>query len=144
MNVHPRREHVGIPRQRQRGQVAAVGAAVNPDPIRIDAGLRAEKGGRRLNVAILSGTARAGVRWLMEVVSIADAQPVVHGQNDEPAARQILIERIGVGVIVRVVPPQQHLPRRTTVDVDDRGLPRAPATGGGGLEQLPVNSQPIG
>src|SRR6266576_6306077 len=77
----------------------------------------------------------------MEIISVTDAKPVIHRQHDESAARQILIERVGVGVIVRVVPSQQHLSRRTTVYEHDRGFPVSAAWR---LEQLSVNGQPIG
>src|SRR2546426_12799211 len=77
----------------------------------------------------------------MKVVSVADAQPVIHGEDDEPAARQILIERVGVGVIVRVVPSQQHLSWRTAVYVHNGGFTRARVTGS--LEQMAVNGQPV-
>jgi len=52
VNVHAGREHIGVPRQGQRGQVAPVGAAVNPDAARIDARLRPEISRCRLNVSV--------------------------------------------------------------------------------------------
>src|SRR5207247_3416587 len=100
----------------------AIGAAVNPDPARIHAGQHAEIRGRCLNVSTLGRATRTGIGWLMEVKAITDAEPVVHREHDEPATRQVLIQRVGVRVIVRVVPTQQHLPRRTAVNIHDSGF----------------------
>ena len=77
----------------------------------------------------------------MEIVAVPDAESVVHREDDEPTAREILIERVGVRVIVRVVPAEQHLPRWPTVDVDDGRLSRVPTARC--FEQLPVDGQTV-
>src|SRR6266511_3865054 len=77
----------------------------------------------------------------MEVKAIPDAEPVVHREHDEPATRQILIQRVGVRVIVRVVPAQQHLPRWTAVNIHDGGFASGPSRY---FEQLSVDRQSVG
>src|SRR4029077_1683757 len=87
--------------------------------------------------------ARARVWGFVKIVAVTDPQPVIHRQDDESAAREILIERVRVRVIVRVVPTEQHLPRWSAMDVDDGGL-AGPPTPCARFEQLPMNRQPIG
>src|SRR5260221_3778996 len=55
---------------------------------------------------------------MLKVAAIPDAETVIHGQDDESAAREILIRRVRVGVIVRVMPAEQHLSRRAAMHED--------------------------
>src|SRR5260221_6624329 len=71
---------------------------------------------------ILRGTTAAAIGRMLKVAAIPDAETVIHGQDDESAAREILIRRVRVGVIVRVMPAEQHLSRRAAMHEDDGWL----------------------
>ena len=67
--------------------------------------------------------ARAGgavVEGFAEVQAVADAAAVVDGQHDVALAGEVLIHRVGVVVVVHVVPAQQHLAARASVEEDQR------------------------
>ena len=80
------------------------------------------------HVLIFGGARGPGMVGLLEVPAIADAEPIVHRQHDEAVRGEILVHRIGVAVVVHVVPAEQHLPRRPAVDEDDAGLGRRAAS----------------
>ena len=76
---------------------------------------------------------------MMEGVTVADPEPIVNRQHDIAVVGEILIHRIAVAVIVHVVPAEQHLPRRASVDEDHARLFRAASV----VEQLAVNRPAI-
>ncbi len=81
----------------------------------------------------------------MELVAVPDAEPVVDGQHHEPAAGQVLVQRIGVRVVVGIVPAQQHLPRRASMHEDHRGLLRSRTrVAARALEELGVDVEAVG
>src|SRR5258708_39986106 len=59
---------------------------------------------------------------MMKVVSVADAQSVVDREDDVVVIGQILVDRVGVGVVPHVMPAKQHLAGRATVHEDDARL----------------------
>ena len=90
----------------------------------IDARQRLQEVRAGHHVLIFGGARVARVLGMMECAAVADAEPVVHRQHDETVRRQILVHRVGVAVVVHVVPAEQHLPRRPAVHEDHRGLSR--------------------
>src|SRR5690348_16926635 len=77
---------------------------------------------------------------VMELVPVADPAPVVHTEHHVTLAREVLIDRVAVRVIIHVVPAEEHLARRPAVDEDDRGLPRGTALP---LEELAVDGRTV-
>jgi hypothetical protein len=65
---------------------------------------------------------------IVERMSIADAEAIIDRQHHKAMRREILIHRIGVRVIVHVVPAQHHLPRRPAMHEDDGGFAGAPSS----------------
>ena len=112
-------------------------------PIRpgVDARRGLQELGAGQHVLILGRAGEAGVVGMLEGAAVADAEAIVHRQHDEAVRGQILVHRIGVGVIVHVVPAEQHLPRRPAVDEDHRRLARRAVRA---LEQLAVHGQAVG
>ena len=138
--IHARLEDIGIARQRQSREIAAIGAAPDADAPGIDALQPLEEFGARLDVLIFRGARRARLRGMLKGAAIGDAQPVIDRQHGETVRRQILVHGIAVGVIVHIVPAQHHLPRWPAMHEDDGGLrPRA-----AGIEQLAVNGEAVG
>src|SRR5207248_3043518 len=64
---------------------------------------------------------------MMEAVAVADTEAVVHGQDHIAVTGEILVHRVGVAVIIHIVPSEQHLPRRAAMDEDQRRHLRAAA-----------------
>ena len=75
------------------------------------------------NVVELARSRSPIVQSLAKVESIADATAVVHREDDISKARQILVHRIGVGIVVHVMPAEKHLPPRTAVKENERSVP---------------------
>ena len=72
------------------------------------------------HVVELRAAGRAVVERLAELEPVADAAAIVHRQHDVALAREPLIHRVGVPVVVVVVPAEQHLPARAAVEEDQR------------------------
>ena len=64
--------------------------------------------------------ARAVIERLAEIQSVPDAAAIIHRQHDVSLARQILIHRVRVVVVVHVMPAEQHLPPRPAVQEHQR------------------------
>ena len=116
-------EQVRGARQTERRQVPAVGAApesdVRPVYLRPPPQIQAGSG----DVAILGGALGSEVDGFAEFHAVADSAAIVHGQDDEAPAREVLVHRIGVAVVVHVMPAGQHLTPRSAVEEDDGGPP---------------------
>src|SRR5207249_9840793 len=61
-------------------------------------------------------------------------------QDDEAAAREVLIRRVVVCVVIHVMEAEEHLPRRPTMDVYERRLSLLSAWS---LEQLRVDLEAV-
>ena len=72
--------------------------------------------------------------------AVADAQSIVHGEDDEAAAGEVLVDGVVGRVLPAVVIAEQHLPRAATVDIDDRGPTRAAV---GRAEHLSVDLRAV-
>ena len=55
------------------------------------------------------------MRRLAKIEAVADAAAVIHRQHDIPGIREILVHRVAVGIVIHVMPAQQHLAARATV-----------------------------
>src|SRR5690606_34467023 len=84
-------EDVGVACERHGRQVAAVGAAPYADAARVDLRQRSQVLARGDDVLVLRGALCPCVRWPVEVEAVADAEPVVYGERDEAAAREVLL-----------------------------------------------------
>src|ERR1700722_7460831 len=122
VEIDTRLEDVGVARQRERGEIAAIGTAPHPDSLRVDAMRVLQELRASEHVLILGCTGRPRAVRLMELSSITDAEPVVDRKHDETVSREILIHRIGIAVIVHVMPAEQHLTRWAAMHENDSGF----------------------
>ena len=94
-------------------------------------------------VVELARALRAIVRRLTELHTVRDAAAIIDRQHYVSTTREILIQRVGVAVIVEVVPAEQHLAAGAAVE-EDHGRPPLAGLCAAGQEQLPVNRHPVG
>src|SRR5256885_16902052 len=99
-------------------RVAAVRATPETDAGRVDVGASAQVEPCPLHVVPLARPARAIAQGLPKLHSVADSAPVIDREHDETAARQELIEGIGVVVVLQVVPAEEHLAHRAAMEED--------------------------
>src|SRR5207302_8508070 len=71
-------------------------------------------------VLIFGGAAPDRVWRLAKGASVHDAEPVIDREHGVTFAREILILRVGVVVILHVLKPEQHLPDRSAMREDER------------------------
>ena len=92
------------------------------------------------DIAVFRSASEAGVLRELESLTITDAQSVIHRQNDEATADEILVRAIVVGILPSVVPAEQHLARPTAMNIHNRRLSRRTANR---PEQLSIGFNPI-
>ena len=114
-------ENVGVARQTHGGQKSAVGSAPETDPLRINVVECLQKFRARDHVLVFGCAAPHRFWRLAKGAPVHDAEPVIHREHGVTFARQILIHRIGVVVILHVMKPEQHLPDRSAVREDESG-----------------------
>ena len=95
-----------------------------------------------LNVVVLAAAGSAVVQRLAEIQTVADAAAIIDGKHHVTAVGKVLVEGVGVGVVVHVMPAEQHLAARSAVEEDHgrRGLERLV----GRQEKLAVNGEAVG
>ena len=94
------------------------------------------------NILIFGCAATSAARRFAEGAAVADAAAVIERENDVAAAGEILIHGIGIRVVVHVVPAEEHLPHRATVQ-EDRCRPLLASCDPGGHKKLRVYFQPV-
>ena len=62
------------------------------------------------------------MKGFAKVQAIADATAIVDGEHNVAEARQILIHRIGVRIVLHGVKAKQHLPTRSAVEENKCGM----------------------
>src|SRR5438105_5353425 len=77
---------------------------------------------------------------MVKFVAVPDSESIVNREHHKSHVGQSLILGVLVRVVVGVVPAQQHLTRRTTVDENHRGFLRGSACF---LEELAVDGQSV-
>src|SRR5215475_325701 len=114
-------EDVGIVRKTHRREIAAITPSPKADALGIDvgAGLQIFSGG--YDVLIFAGATPGPIRSLAKGAPVADAAAIVDGKNDVAAIREVLVHRVGVRVVVHVMPAEKHLPHGAAMDEDERG-----------------------
>src|SRR5439155_23511213 len=80
---------------------------------------------RSEHVVELARALGAVVERLAELHPVGDPTAVVDGQDDVAAAREVLVQRVRVAVVIEVVPTQEHLTPRAAVEEDHGGSPVA-------------------
>src|SRR5262245_21993588 len=104
VSVDSGREEVGGAGEPESGQVSAVRSSPQSDAIGVDvvAAPKVEAGAH--DVPELARPGRAVVERFAKVEAVADAASIVHGEYDVALAREVLIHRVAVVVVVHVVP----------------------------------------
>src|SRR5579863_3245873 len=121
MQINSGLEDIRVARERERRQVAPIRSAPDTDAGRIDLRQSLQKARGGEHILVFGGATVSRVLRLMKRSSVADAEPIVDREHDATAAREVLIHRIGVAVVVHVVPAKQHLAGGTTVYEDHPG-----------------------
>src|SRR5438309_8505184 len=133
-------KNVRVACQAHGGEKSAVRSAPEPDPLRINVVERLQEFRTRHYVLVFGCAAPDRVSWLAKRASVHDAQPIIHRQHGVPFARQILIHRISIVVILHVMKTEQHLPDGSPVREDKS---RAALLLVFWREQLAVNFQAV-
>ena len=136
-------EEVGVAREGEGGEIAAVAAAPYADAFGVDAGKGAKIFCGGEDVVVLGATVGAGVLALAEVEAIADAAAVVDGEHDEALGGEVLIHRVGVGVVAHGGVAEEHLAIGTAVEEEDGGARGVRGGWGVGDEELAVEVQAV-
>ena len=135
VDIDAGRKNIRIPPKRERRQITPERRAPDADTIRIHIRAALQIASGRQNVSILGSAARPRVIRELERLAVADAQPVIHGEYDEPAVHQILVRAVIVRVFPPIVPAEQHLAGAAAVNVNDGGFARVASRR---FEELPV------
>ena len=140
VEVDARFEDIGVARQRKRSQISAVGAAPYSDSIPIDQRVALQKARPGEDVLIFRSPGWPPTCGEIKVVTVSDPAPVVDGEHDESTARQVLVDRVRVRIVVHVMPRQQHLTKRAAVHEHDRRMFSTAAR----QKELTVNHPAVG
>src|SRR5690349_9697211 len=115
-------ENIGIAAEPESSEITTVASAPKPDArgVHIAAALQIFPGGN--DIAILGGAAAGARGSFAEIAAITDSTAVVHGQNDIATAGEVLVHRVGIRVVIHVMPAEKHLPNRAAVHEDESGF----------------------
>src|SRR5204863_10148889 len=105
--------------QAHGGQESAVRSAPKTDPLRIDVIERLQKFRARDYILVFRCAAPHRFWRLAKGAAVHDAEAVIHREHGVTFARQILVHRIGVVVILHVMKTEEHLPDGSTVREDE-------------------------
>src|ERR1700733_5727250 len=106
----------------ERGQVTAVRTAPQADALGVDIGTASKIQARTENVVELTGPSCAIVESFAEVETVADAAAIVDREHDVSEAGEILTNRVRVVVVIHIMPAEEHLAARASVEKDDGGM----------------------
>src|SRR5579859_2610094 len=96
MEINPRCEEIGVAREAQCSQVAAVAAAPQSDASRIYFGTRLQIFSGGDHVLILAGASSRAAGSFAKRAAVSDAAAVVHGKHHVAAAGQILVHAVRI------------------------------------------------
>ena len=109
--------------------------------MRVHSGRVLEEMRARQHILIFRSACRPRMLGLLEFPSITDAETVIDRQHDEAVSGEILVHRIGVAVVVHVMPAEKHLPRRAAMHENDSGFGAASVLA---LKQLSMHKRAVG
>src|SRR5262245_15977347 len=98
VNIDAGREDIRIASQRQCSQSAAERRAPDSNAARIDVGPGLKVFASLKDVAIFRGASRAGIVGKLECLAVSDTETVIDREDNEAAAREILIGSVIIGV----------------------------------------------
>src|SRR2546430_8182717 len=104
MHVDSGSEKIGIAGEAHGREIAAVASSPKADALSIDvsAGLQIFSCGD--DVLIFAGAAAGAIGRFAEGAAVTDAAAIVDGENDVAAIGEVLIHRVGIRVVVHVMP----------------------------------------
>src|SRR5258707_6174829 len=76
---------------------------------------------RGYDTLILRRATSGSARRFAKCAAIANSAAVIQRKNDVSAAGEVLIHRIGIRVVVHVVPTKEHLTDRSAMKKNKRG-----------------------
>ena len=121
MEVHTCREQIGIAPQAERRQIAAIASAPQSDAFCVDIAGAQQIFARRHHVLIFRRATPSAALGFSKRPAVADPAAIIQRQDNVSAAHEVLIHRIGIRVVVHVVPAEEHLPHRPAVQKNQRG-----------------------
>src|ERR1700690_3436143 len=126
VQIYAGRKKIRVGGQSHGGQITAIRSAPQANALGVDIGQALQVFSGRHDVFILGTASPSAVGGLAEVPAVHNSCPVIHCQHHVASARQVLIHRVSVLVVVHVVEAKHHLADRSAVD-ENQGGP-----GGGG------------
>src|SRR4051812_36584299 len=139
MQIESGLEQVGVAGKPHCREIAAIGAAPDPNLAGINVAHRLQILRSCNDILIFGGSRGSSMVRVMKMMPVTDAEAIIHREHDIAMISEVLIHRVAVAVIVHVVPAEQHLSRRTAMDKDQAGFPGARAI----VEQLSVDGPAI-
>ena len=121
VHVDPGGEKIGIAGEAHGREIAAVASAPKTDALSVDVGAGLQIFSSGDDVLIFAGAATGAIGSFAESATVADAAAIVDGENDVAAIGEILIHRVGIRVVVHVMPAEEHLAHGAAVNEDERG-----------------------
>src|SRR5262249_20921901 len=121
VEVDSRFKNFGVASKTHCREESTVRAAPQPNSLWIDIGQCLEIVHAGKHIVVFRSATPSCVGRLTKVMTIHDAEPVVHRQNCVSQIGKILILGICVVVVVHVVEAKQHLARWSAMSKDQRG-----------------------
>src|ERR1700738_3512868 len=122
VEVYPGGEDIRIAREAHGREEPAVATAPKANSRGIDIGAALKVFSSGDDVFVFGGAA-AGTPWsFAKGATVADAAAIVDREHNVSAASEILIHRVGIRVVIHVVPAEKHLAYRPAVHEDEGGL----------------------
>src|SRR6266481_3514969 len=121
-NVHPGGKQIRSASKPERGEVAAIATAPEPDAAGVHVRPGAKIDACALDIIELAGAHRPVIESFAKIEAVANSAAIVYGEHDVAAAREVLIQRVSIAVVEHVVPAEEHLAARTTVEEHNGGM----------------------
>src|SRR5712664_2457031 len=96
MDVHSRREQIGITPQSERGQVAAVTSAPESDAFAVHVAAALQIFSSRHDVLVLLRAAARAARGFAKRAAVTDAARVFECENELTGAGEVLVHGVGI------------------------------------------------
>src|SRR6267378_3844732 len=122
VNVHASGKQIRSASKPERGEVAAIATAPEPDAAGVHVRPGAKIDACALDIIELAGAHRPVIESFAKIEAVANSAAIVYGEHDVAAAREVLIQRVSIAVVEHVVPAEEHLAARTTVEEHNGGM----------------------
>src|SRR5216684_2862413 len=104
VNVHAGGKQIRSASKPERGEVAAIATAPEPDAAGVHVRPGAKIDACALDIIELAGAHRPVIESFAKIEAVANSAAIVYGEHDVAAAREVLIQRVSITVVEHVVP----------------------------------------